>query len=466
MKAARNSNILSDQTKGSPTPKEESLPITSPVIPESISAKSLGIEVNEVSVESLKFIKKRLEEIQNNFRDIGLDAISRYAINRAHKEAEESIEVLESIYSSIDSATEEALADGIKNIKDKIEIYQEIITQFNESKKEGVKEEASETKKLEPLVLAPEQRVDVEAESPKEVVKLKVDTEPNQIEINEEKHKLLKELVSFEADVDNSLYSDSETKVDEQRAILKERVETLKQEIHNLNSAKEKEVFKLWEKLDYLYKYFERIQSIEGGSFEDGREVIAENAEEEIAPVEIEPNPVPNTENLPKPDEAPKFSKFVPSPAKPPEKEVITNKNETELPFQEFEGEKRMAAIDRRNAEIEDVAEIASAAENLILYEERNNKFPSEWSRGAFLGLGRPLSEMRIDEFMANKSQYRPWLNNLLERGGEFAQKPNQVPPNMRMNEYIHKVYQGIIKAQQHAAKTGNEGTRARLLGI
>jgi hypothetical protein len=36
----------------------------------------------------------------------------------------------------------------------------------------------------------------------------------------------------------------------------------------------------------------------------------------------------------------------------------------------------------------------------------------------------------------------------------------------MLLGEYVPKLYQGIIRAQKHAEKTGNEGTRARLLGI
>ena len=154
---------------------------------------------------------------------------------------------------------------------------------------------------------------------------------------------------------------------------------------------------------------------------------------------------------------------------------VFKDTDEPELPFDDLPNEtredaearvSRQEAVDNRNDELADVAEIASAAENLMLRELRNKGLQQEWESGAWWGVGRALSQMRVDDFLRTKDagdKNRVWVADLQQRAGGFAPR---LEPRMTLEEYVPKLYQGIIKAQRHAGETGNEGARARLLGI
>ncbi len=158
-----------------------------------------------------------------------------------------------------------------------------------------------------------------------------------------------------------------------------------------------------------------------------------------------------------------------------PASEAFVDSDEPELLFddlpnvtkEDYEaGVKRLEAIEKRNDELEGAAEVASAAENLMLNELRSKGMEREWTAGKYLGVVRALSEMRVDDFLRTKEagdKSRVWLSDLQERAGAFAPR---IEPNILLNEYVPKLYQSIIKAQRHAERTGNEGTRARLLGI
>ena len=154
---------------------------------------------------------------------------------------------------------------------------------------------------------------------------------------------------------------------------------------------------------------------------------------------------------------------------------MFKDTDEPELPFDDLPNEtredaearvSRQEAVDNRNDELADVAEIASAAENLMLRELRNKGLQQEWESGAWWGVGRALSQMRVDDFLRTKDagdKNRVWVADLQQRAGGFAPR---LEPRMTLEEYVPKLYQGIIKAQRHAGETGNEGARARLLGI
>ncbi len=155
--------------------------------------------------------------------------------------------------------------------------------------------------------------------------------------------------------------------------------------------------------------------------------------------------------------------------------EVFAENDKPELPFEDLPDETRedsearvyrQESIQDRNNEIEDMAEIASAAENLMLKELRNKGMQTEWAEGKYFGVVRALSEMRVDDFLRTKDtsdKSRIWLANLQQRAGGFAP---HLEPHMILGEYVPKLYQGIIKAQRHGTETNTEGTRTRLLGI
>lgn len=148
--------------------------------------------------------------------------------------------------------------------------------------------------------------------------------------------------------------------------------------------------------------------------------------------------------------------------SEPVEQKVIPDESSYRLSDVKDDVIKKESVMKKQESH-KDESEIVSAAENLMVRELRNKGMQKEWESGNFWGISRPLSEMRFDEFRDLKIQYRAWLTDLQERAGDFVPIEE---PSIKMDEYLKKLYIGIIKTQYQVDKNSRNGERTRLLGI
>ena len=124
-------------------------------------------------------------------------------------------------------------------------------------------------------------------------------------------------------------------------------------------------------------------------------------------------------------------------------------------------------AIDKREESLNESAEVLKEAVALMNKELLNKQFLDEWDKGKYFGIKRPISSERYDEFYAagrsSDQRIKQWIKELQQRAGAYLEKPQ---PSMKMEDYVRKLFQGVIKAQRNAARTDTEGLRAKVLEV